>query len=76
MTSLERLGGCHKGGIDRGETPERAAVRELNEEIGTDNAEVIAESSGWFYYDLPEDLAKKAWGGRWRGQRQVVRDVL
>jgi putative (di)nucleoside polyphosphate hydrolase len=59
-----------QGGIDRDETPKQAAFRELKEEIGTDNAEVIAESKHWFYYDLPADLAKKAWGGRWRGQRQ------
>jgi putative (di)nucleoside polyphosphate hydrolase len=59
-----------QGGINRGETPKQAAFRELREEIGTDHAEIIAESKHWFYYDLPEDLAKKAWGGRWRGQRQ------
>ncbi len=59
-----------QGGIDGGETPKQAAFRELKEEIGTDNAEVIAESKHWFYYDLPAELAKKAWGGRWRGQRQ------
>jgi putative (di)nucleoside polyphosphate hydrolase len=59
-----------QGGIDRGETPEQAAFRELKEEIGTDNAEIVAESKHWLYYDLPENLAKNAWGGRWRGQRQ------
>jgi putative (di)nucleoside polyphosphate hydrolase len=59
-----------QGGIDHGETPKQAAFRELKEEIGTDNAEIIAESRHWLYYDLPQDLAKKAWGGRWRGQRQ------
>lgn len=59
-----------QGGIDRRETPRTAAYRELREEIGTDNADVIAESPGWLYYDFPEDLAKKVWGGRWKGQRQ------
>ncbi len=59
-----------QGGIDRGETPRQAAFRELKEEIGTDNAEIIAESKHWFYYDLPADLAKQAWAGRWCGQRQ------
>jgi putative (di)nucleoside polyphosphate hydrolase len=59
-----------QGGIDRGETPRQAALRELKEEIGTANADIIAESNRWLYYDLPEDLAKKAWGGRWKGQRQ------
>jgi 8-oxo-dGTP pyrophosphatase MutT (NUDIX family) len=59
-----------QGGVDRNETLERAAFRELKEEIGTDNAEVVTQSKQWLYYDLPGDLAKKAWGGRWRGQRQ------
>ncbi len=59
-----------QGGIDRGETPRQAAFRELKEEIGTNNAEIIAESKRWLYYDLPAGLAKQAWGGRWHGQRQ------
>lgn len=59
-----------QGGIDGDESPRDAASRELREEIGTDKAEVIAESRGWFSYDVPADLARKAWGGRWKGQRQ------
>jgi 8-oxo-dGTP pyrophosphatase MutT (NUDIX family) len=59
-----------QGGIDAGETPRAAAYRELREEIGTDNVELIAVSRNWLYYDLPEDVVKKAWGGRWKGQRQ------
>lgn len=59
-----------QGGIDRGETPRAAAYRELKEEIGTAEVDVIAESRDWLYYDLPQDVAKKAWGGRWKGQRQ------
>jgi putative (di)nucleoside polyphosphate hydrolase len=59
-----------QGGIDQGETPQQAAFRELKEEIGTDKADVIAESSGWFQYDVPPELAPKRWAGRWEGQRQ------
>jgi putative (di)nucleoside polyphosphate hydrolase len=59
-----------QGGIDAGETPRAAALRELREEIGTDNVEVLAESRGWLCYDLPPDLVGNAWGGRWRGQQQ------
>lgn len=59
-----------QGGIDPGETPAQAAVRELREEIGTDNAEMIAECPGWLSYDLPADLRSKLWGGRFRGQTQ------
>jgi putative (di)nucleoside polyphosphate hydrolase len=59
-----------QGGIDEGETPRDAALRELEEEIGTRKAEIIAESRRWFDYDLPRDLVRKVWRGRYRGQTQ------
>ena len=59
-----------QGGIDEGETTQQAALRELKEEIGTDKADLIAESRGWFTYAVPAELARKKWGGRWKGQRQ------
>jgi len=59
-----------QGGIDKGESPLEAAWRELKEETGTDKAEVIGESSDWYNYDLPVDLAPKLWRGRFRGQTQ------
>lgn len=59
-----------QGGIDPGETPAEAALRELEEEIGTANAEIAAETADWLAYDLPGHLVGRLWGGRWRGQRQ------
>lgn len=59
-----------QGGIDPGETPRQAALRELYEETGTDQVEIIAESRDWLRYDLPADLVPKLWGGRYRGQEQ------
>ena len=59
-----------QGGIDAGETPLEAAKREMFEEVGTDKAEFVAESAGWYHYDLPSDLIGKIWGGRYRGQEQ------
>lgn len=59
-----------QGGIDEDEDPRAAALRELAEETGIRTVEVIGETPGWFHYDLPEDLVGKAWGGRYRGQRQ------
>jgi putative (di)nucleoside polyphosphate hydrolase len=59
-----------QGGIDEGETPRQAAMRELKEETGSNNAEIIAESRDWLTYDLPPEKAGKIWGGRYRGQRQ------
>jgi putative (di)nucleoside polyphosphate hydrolase len=59
-----------QGGIDDGEIPQEAAMRELEEETGTAKATIVAQSSDWHYYDLPDDLIPKIWGGRYRGQKQ------
>jgi putative (di)nucleoside polyphosphate hydrolase len=59
-----------QGGIDGQEAPRAAALRELEEEIGTANAMILAESRDWHAYDLPPHLIGRVWGGRFRGQRQ------
>lgn len=59
-----------QGGIDEGEDPRGAVLRELAEEIGTDRAEIIGEHPDWLTYDLPPELLGVALGGRYRGQRQ------
>jgi putative (di)nucleoside polyphosphate hydrolase len=59
-----------QGGIDESEDPAEAALRELGEETGMRSVRVIAESAGWYRYDLPPQLRPMAWGGRYRGQRQ------
>jgi len=58
-----------QGGIDQDEEPHDAAFRELREEIGTDHAQIIAESKNWLRYDLPPELRKR-WDDRWQGQQQ------
>jgi len=59
-----------QGGIDKGESPRKAARRELCEETGITAIRLLAESTAWHRYDLPEPLIGKVWGGRWRGQEQ------
>lgn len=59
-----------QGGIDAGEDARTAALRELGEEIGTSNAEIIAESVDWLRYDLPDALVPRIWKGQYRGQEQ------
>ncbi len=59
-----------QGGIDKGERPREAALRELAEEVGTDKAEIIGKTKGWLTYELPGELHRQAWGGRYRGQVQ------
>ncbi len=59
-----------QGGIDKGETPREATVRELHEEIGTDKARIIGVTRKWLRYDLPEYLQAKVWKGKYRGQEQ------
>ena len=59
-----------QGGIDEGEDPRETALRELEEEIGTAKATIIAESKDWLRYDRPEHLTPKNRGGKYRGQEQ------
>lgn len=59
-----------QGGIDKGEDPRGAALRELEEEIGTAKADIVGETAGWLSYDLPNHLVGKVWGGKYRGQTQ------
>jgi len=61
-----------QGGIDDGEDPLAAAIRELGEETGImpDKIALIAEAPDELTYDLPEDMVGKIWKGKWRGQRQ------
>ena len=58
-----------QGGIDEGEQPLEAAIRELYEETNIASATLIAEAPQWLSYDLPED-ARGRWRGRYRGQTQ------
>lgn len=61
-----------QGGIDGGEKPRQAALRELLEETGiaSDLVQYVAKTDDWLTYDLPADLLGKVWGGKYRGQRQ------
>ena len=62
-----------QGGLDKGETAEEGALRELEEETGVarDLVRILACASRTYDYDLPADLAGKVWGGKYRGQRQT-----
>jgi putative (di)nucleoside polyphosphate hydrolase len=59
-----------QGGIERDEDPEVAVFRELKEEIGTNNATIIAIAKQEYKYDIPNPLNNKLWQGRYRGQSQ------
>ena len=61
-----------QGGVEKGEAPDEAALRELEEETGVsrDLVTIVAETRGWVPYDLPYDLVPHIWKGRFRGQEQ------
>jgi len=59
-----------QGGIDEGEDVYQAALRELAEETNVTSTQLLAEAGEWFAYDLPEDIAREAWKGRYCGQTQ------
>lgn len=61
-----------QGGIDAGETPREAGLRELEEETGISPGLVTLtkETDDWITYDLPAHLLMKVWKGKYRGQRQ------
>ena len=59
-----------QGGIDAGEQPLQAAYRELREETNVASVTLLAEAPGWLSYDLPHEIGKEAWRGRYRGQAQ------
>lgn len=61
-----------QGGIDEGEEPREAALRELWEETGVlpELVELVAETRDWIPYDLPHEIVPRIWQGRFRGQRQ------
>lgn len=59
-----------QGGIDPGENPYAAAVREMYEETSVRSATLLAEAPDWYSYDLPSMVAGRAWRGRYRGQKQ------
>ncbi|MEJ7926495.1 RNA pyrophosphohydrolase [Sphingobium sp. AN641] len=62
-----------QGGIDEGEDPRTAALRELGEETGIapEHVEIIGKSKDEHFYDLPDELVGRLWGGKYRGQRQT-----
>jgi putative (di)nucleoside polyphosphate hydrolase len=72
---LERIDETHvwqmpQGGIDRGEEPWPAALRELYEETSIRSVERLGEIADWLTYDIPRDIVGHAWGGKYRGQTQ------
>jgi putative (di)nucleoside polyphosphate hydrolase len=59
-----------QGGIDSGEDPWQAALRELYEETNIRSVKRLGEIEEWLTYDIPAEIIGKAWGGKYCGQRQ------
>jgi putative (di)nucleoside polyphosphate hydrolase len=59
-----------QGGIDPGEDPWPAALRELREETNITSVARLGEIAEWLSYDIPPEIAGQAWNGKYRGQTQ------
>jgi putative (di)nucleoside polyphosphate hydrolase len=59
-----------QGGLDENEDPHKGALRELYEETNIRSVEKLGEIKEWLYYDIPREIAGKAWKGKYRGQKQ------
>lgn len=70
MAGTDRLWQMPQGGIDPGEDPLPAALREVYEETGMKSLSLLLEASHWINYDLPPHLVGIAFKGRFRGQTQ------
>ena len=59
-----------QGGIDEGEDPYPAALRELYEETSIKSVDKVGEVKDWLTYDIPRNIVGQAWKGKYRGQKQ------
>ena len=59
-----------QGGIDEGEEPYPAALRELREETNIRSVRRLGTIRSWLTYDIPPVIAGQAWKGKYRGQKQ------
>jgi len=57
-----------QGGIDDGEDEKTALLRELEEEIGTSQVEIVAQYPDWLSYDFPKKIKYKQ--SSYKGQTQ------
>jgi putative (di)nucleoside polyphosphate hydrolase len=62
-----------QGGIDRGETPEQAMYRELQEEVGllAEHVRIVARTRDWLRYEVPDRYIRKDARGHYKGQKQI-----
>ncbi|MDP2810835.1 MAG: RNA pyrophosphohydrolase [Rhodocyclaceae bacterium] len=62
-----------QGGIKKGETPEEAMYRELQEEVGllADHVRILGRTRDWLRYDVPKHWIRREWRGTYRGQKQI-----
>ncbi len=62
-----------QGGIDRGENPEQAMFRELQEEVGLlpEHVRIVARTRDWLRYEVPDRYIRRDARGHYKGQKQI-----
>jgi putative (di)nucleoside polyphosphate hydrolase len=62
-----------QGGINKGETPEEAMYRELQEEVGllADHVRILGRTRDWLRYEVPKQWIRREWRSTYKGQKQI-----
>ncbi len=62
-----------QGGINRGETPEQAMYRELQEEVGLlpEHVQIVGRTRDWLRYEVPDKWIRREWRGNYKGPKQI-----
>jgi hypothetical protein len=70
-TSMRRMSGrCRRAGSTKTKIRTRRRCASCTRKPASARFRKLGEIADWLTYDLPREVVKTAWGGRYRGQKQ------